>query len=72
MQGTQVRSLIQEDATCLGATTPMRPNYQGCAPEPLSHNPEPMRCNYSSPRAYSLCSATREAAAMRGPHIATK
>ena len=43
MQGTQVRSLIQEDATCLGATTPMRPNDQGCAPEPLSHNPEPTR-----------------------------
>ena len=27
MQGTQVRSLVQEDLTCHGATKPMRHNY---------------------------------------------
>ena len=27
MQGTQVRSLVQEDPTCRGATKPMRHNY---------------------------------------------
>ena len=27
MQGTQVRSLVHEDPTCLGATKPVRHNY---------------------------------------------
>ena len=27
MQGTQVRSLVQEDPTCHGATKPVRHNY---------------------------------------------
>ena len=27
MQGTRVRSLVQEDPTCRGATKPMRHNY---------------------------------------------
>ena len=27
MQGTQVRSLVWEDHTCLGATKPVRHNY---------------------------------------------
>ena len=27
LQGTQVRSLVQEDSTCHGATKPMRHNY---------------------------------------------
>ena len=27
MQGTRVRSLVQDDSTCLGATKPMRHNY---------------------------------------------
>ena len=27
VQGTQVRALVQEDATCRGATKPMRHNY---------------------------------------------
>ena len=34
MQGTRVRSLIQEDATCHGATKPVRHNYWACALEP--------------------------------------
>ena len=38
MQGTRVRSLVQEDPTCCRATKPMHHNYWGCALEPASHN----------------------------------
>ena len=37
-QGTRVRSLVQEDPTCHGATKPMCHNYWACALEPTSHN----------------------------------
>ena len=61
VQGTWVRSLVQEDPTCRGATKPMRHNYWACALEPASHNYwahepqllkpmclEPMLCNKRS------------------------
>ena len=38
MQATWVRSLVQEDPTCRGATKPVRHNYWACALEPTSHN----------------------------------
>ena len=38
MQGTRVRALVREDATCRGATKPVRHNYWACALEPMSHN----------------------------------
>ena len=38
MQGTRVRSLVQEDPTCREATKLVRHNYQACALEPVSHN----------------------------------
>ena len=38
MQATQVRSLVQEDPICHGATKPMRHNYWDCSLEPASHN----------------------------------
>ena len=38
MQGTGVRSLIQEDPICRGATKPVRHNYRAWALEPGSHN----------------------------------
>ena len=38
MQGTQVRSLVQEDPTCRGATKPECHNFWACALEPASHN----------------------------------
>ena len=66
MQGTGVRSsLVWEDPTCCGATKPMCHNYWACALEPASHN-------YWSPHAQSLCSATREATAMRSLRTTTK
>ena len=65
MQGTQVRALVREDPTCHGAAKPMRHNYWACALEPASHN-------YWSLHAYSPCSATREATAMRSPCTAMK
>ena len=37
MQGTP-SSLVWEDATCHGATKPVRHNYWACALEPMSHN----------------------------------
>ena len=38
MQGTRVRTLVQEDHICCGATKPVRHNYWACALEPASHN----------------------------------
>ena len=38
MQGTQVRSLVQEDPTCCGATKPVRHNYWACTLQPVRHN----------------------------------
>ena len=49
VQETRVRSLVQEDSMCLGATKPIRQNYWACDLEPESHN-------YWSPCAHSLCS----------------
>ena len=65
MQGTRVRALVGEDLTCRRAADPMCHSYWACALEPVSHN-------YWSPRAWSPCSATREATAMRNPRTATK
>ena len=38
MQGTWVRSLVQEDSTCHGAAKPVHHNYWACTLEPMSHN----------------------------------
>ena len=38
VQGTQVRSPVQEDPTYLGVAKPMNHNYCACALEPRSHN----------------------------------
>ena len=38
VQETRVRSLVQEDSMCLGATKPIRQNYWACDLEPESHN----------------------------------
>ena len=38
MQGTWVRSLVEEDPTCCGTTKPVRHNYWAWALEPASHN----------------------------------
>ena len=63
IQGTRVRTLVQEDPTCCGATKPVHHNYWACALEPPSHNYwacmpqllkpvhlEPVLCNKRSPR----------------------
>ena len=38
MRETQVRSLVQEDLTCLRAAKPLRHNYRVCPLEPESCN----------------------------------
>ena len=38
MQGTRVRSLVQEDPTCCGQTKPVCHKYWDCPPEPVCHN----------------------------------
>ena len=38
MLGTPVRTLIQEDPICRGATKLVHPNYYACALESGSHN----------------------------------
>ena len=65
MQRTWVQSLVREDPTCCRATKPILHNCWTCCLEPVSHN-------YWSPGAWSLCSTTRKATAMRSPHTATK
>ena len=67
-QGTQVRSLVQEDSTGLEATKPMRHDYRAqelqllspCTTAPEAHMPQ------------SLCSATRDATAARHWRIPTR
>ena len=58
--GAQVGSLIQEDPTCLEATTPVSHNYLACALEPGAHAP------------WSPWPAAREATATRSPLTATR
>ena len=65
MQGTQDWALVWEGPTCRGAVKPVSRNYWACALEPSSPK-------YRSLRAWSPCSATREATAMRRPRTATK
>jgi len=51
MQGTQVRSLVQEDSTCHGATKPVWHNYWACTLQILkSACLEPVLCSKRSPR----------------------
>ena len=38
VQGTQVRSLVWEDSTCLRAIKPVHHDYWACSLEPSSHN----------------------------------
>ena len=38
MQGTRVRTLVQEDPTCRRASKPARHHYWACALQPTSHN----------------------------------
>ena len=81
VQGTRVRSLVQEDPTCCGETKPVHHNY-------WAHTPQLLKSTCSRARMLqllSLCAATteacaprahapqqREASAMRSPCAATK
>ena len=58
MQETRVWSPVQEDSIFQGEAKPVCHNYWASAQEPKNHN-------YWRPCASSLCSATREATAMR-------
>ena len=61
MQRTWVRSLVQEDPTCCGATKPMRHNYWAHVPQLLKPvHPRACALQLLSPRA-----ATTEAHAPR-------
>ena len=56
-QGTQVRALVWEDATCRGAAKPVLHNYWACALEPMSHNYWSLRATATEacvPRACAL------------------
>ena len=52
MQGTQVRSLIQEDLICRGATKPTHQNYWAHAPQLLS--PRTATTEVWAPKARAL------------------
>ena len=54
---------VQEEPKFCGATKPMRP-----APKPVLWS----LCNYGTPQAQALRSATRAATAIRSPHTAGK
>ena len=79
VQGTQIRSLVQEDPTCRGATKPVRHNYWACALEPASHNywahvPQLLSPHATTTEAHAhrARAPQREATAMRSPHAATR
>ena len=67
MQETQVRSLIWEDPTRLGAVEPAHHNYWACAPDPGSP-----QATTTEARAWSPCFATSEATAMRSSCTTTR
>ena len=68
----RVQSLGGEDPTGLVATKPVLPNYWARALKPTSHNYWSHAPQLRSLWAYSLWSRTREATAMRNPHITMK
>ena len=72
MQGTRVQALVREDPTCRRATKPVSHNYWTCALESASHNYWARAPQLLSPHAWSPCSVTREATAMRSPRTTTK
>ena len=57
LEGTQVRSLLQEDPMCCRATEPMSHNDWACALEPMHcskrrhHSEKPVHCNQRSPHS---------------------
>ena len=57
MQGTWVRSLVQEDPTCRGATKPVRHNYWAGVPQLL----KPVHSRACMPQLLSPWAATTEA-----------
>ena len=71
MQGTQVRFLAGEDSTCLRATKSLPQllslHSRACKPQLL--NPQ---ATATEPACLKLCSATREATAVRSPRTATR
>ena len=58
VQGTQVRSLVQEDSTCRRATKPMRHNYQARAPCFTTRAVTAMR-SPRSPQLEKACAAMK-------------
>ena len=65
IQGTQVRSLVQEDPTCRGAT-----NLCVTTTKPVLQSPRATTTEAHVPRARAL--QQREATAMRSPRTTTK
>ena len=62
MQGTQVRSLVQEDSTCHGATKPTRHSYWACVPRTCALQEEgPLPWEAQAPQwRVALLTATRQ------------
>ena len=67
MQETWDPSLVWEDPRCW-VTKPVPQLLSLCFRDQGATSTESMGCNYWSPCAYSPCSPTREATAMRNPH----
>ena len=59
-QETQVRSLIQEDATCHRTTKPMHCNYWACALKPVSHTTETHTPQLEKPSQWEAHAIIRE------------
>ena len=72
MQDTQVQSLVQEYPTYCWAIKPMHHNYQACALELRNHDCWVHVRPLLTPKLSRLCSATKEAKAMRGPHTTNR
>lgn len=76
VRGTRVRSLVVEDAPCLGATKPVCHNCEACVLEPGNHTLSP---HATAPEACMPFHAhvlkqekSREVTEMKSPNITTK
>ena len=68
MQETQVRSLVQEDPTCCGATKQVDHNYWACAPEPEGRNCWAHKLQLLKPQCPRVCAQPEKPQPESSPH----
>ena len=71
LQGTLVKTLVQEDSTCRGASKPTHHDCWTCALGPRATTTEPMCRHYQSPCALEPMLGNERSHCKRSLHIAT-